>query len=76
MNFSVCRQAAFFREGARRVLGTLWPVSSQAAPQISVSFEGINLTEEGMRTYGRDKVETFFMQEGSARYLLGARFKF
>jgi TonB-dependent receptor len=51
-------------------------VSYDITPQISVSFEGINLTEEGMRTYGRDKVETFFMQEGSARYLLGARFKF
>ena len=31
-------QAAFFRAGARRVLGTLWPVASQAARQISVSF--------------------------------------
>jgi CHAT domain-containing protein len=31
-------QAAFFRAGARRVLGTLWPVASQAARQISTSF--------------------------------------
>jgi hypothetical protein len=29
-----------------------------------------------MRTYGRDKIETFFMQEGSSRFLLGARYKF
>ncbi|PWU02552.1 MAG: hypothetical protein C5B51_20645 [Terriglobia bacterium] len=31
-------QAAFFRAGARRVLGTLWPVDSKAARQISTSF--------------------------------------
>jgi hypothetical protein len=31
-------QAAFFRAGARRVLGTLWPVDSLAARQISTSF--------------------------------------
>ena len=51
-------------------------VSYDITPHISVSFEGINLNEEGVHTYGRDKVETFFIQEGSARYLLGARFKF
>ena len=51
-------------------------ISYDITPKISVSFEGINLTEEGIRTYGRDKVETFFMQEGSARFLLGARYKF
>ena len=31
-------QAAFFRAGARRILGTLWPVASQAARQISTAF--------------------------------------
>src|SRR5258708_27795168 len=31
-------QAAFFRAGARRILGTLWPVASQVARQISTSF--------------------------------------
>jgi outer membrane receptor protein involved in Fe transport len=51
-------------------------VSYDITPHIAVSFEGINLTEEGVRTYGRDKVQTFFLQEGSARYLVGARFKF
>ena len=51
-------------------------VSYDITPHLAVSFEGINLNKEGMRTYGRDKLETFFMQEGSSRYLLGARFKF
>ena len=51
-------------------------VSYDITPHLAVSFEGINLNEEGIRTYGRDKVETFFLQEGSARYLLGVRFKF
>jgi len=51
-------------------------VSYDITPHLAVSFEGINLTEEGVRTYGRDKVETFFLQEGSARYLLGVRYKF
>jgi TonB-dependent receptor len=45
-------------------------------PHLAVSFEAINLNQEGMRTYGRDKIETFFMQEGSSRFLLGARYKF
>jgi len=51
-------------------------VSYDITPHLAVSFEGINLNKEGTRMYGRDKLETFFMQEGSSRYLLGARFKF
>ena len=51
-------------------------VSYDITPHLAVSFEGINLNEEGSRTYGRDKIETFFLQEGSARYLLGVRYKF
>jgi CHAT domain-containing protein len=31
-------QAAFFRAGARRVLGTLWPVDSPAARKIATAF--------------------------------------
>jgi TonB-dependent receptor len=46
------------------------------SPHMSVSFEGINLTEEGVQTYGREKSNTFYMAEGSARYLIGARYKF
>lgn len=43
---------------------------------ISLSFEGINLLEEGVRTYSRDTINTWYEAEGSARYLLGARFRF
>jgi len=31
-------QAAFFRAGARRILGTLWPVDSSAARRIATAF--------------------------------------
>jgi len=51
-------------------------VSYDITKNIAVSFEGINLTEEGVRTYGRDPSNTWYLAEGSARYLLGARFKF
>jgi TonB-dependent receptor len=43
---------------------------------ISLSFEGINLLEEGTRQYSRDYINTWFEGEGSARYLAGARFRF
>jgi hypothetical protein len=29
-----------------------------------------------VQTYGREKSNTFYMAEGSARYLIGARYKF
>jgi len=51
-------------------------VSYDITKNIAVSFEGINLTEEGVRTYGRDPSNTWYLAEGSARYLVGARFKF
>jgi outer membrane receptor protein involved in Fe transport len=51
-------------------------VSYDITKNIAVSFEGINLTEEGVRTYGRDPSNTWYQAEGSARYLVGARFKF
>jgi TonB-dependent receptor len=51
-------------------------VSYDITKNIAVSFEGINLTEEGVRMYGRDPSNTWYLAEGSARYLLGARFKF
>ncbi|WP_243652435.1 TonB-dependent receptor [Novosphingobium sp. PhB165] len=51
-------------------------VSYDITPKISVSFEGINIFEEGVRTYGRDKMDTWYEAEGSARYLLGASYKF
>ncbi len=51
-------------------------VSYDITPRIAVSVEGINIFEEGVRTYGRDKINTWFQSEGSARYLLGARLRF
>ena len=51
-------------------------VSYDITPHIAVSFEGINLLEEGVRTYGRDYINTWFETEGSARYLIGARYRF
>jgi TonB-dependent receptor len=51
-------------------------VSYDITPHLAVSFEGINLTEEGVHTYGREKSNTFYMSEGSARYLVGARYRF
>lgn len=51
-------------------------VSYDVTPHLTVSFEGINLFEEGVRTYGRDKMNTWYETEGSARYLLGASYKF
>ena len=51
-------------------------VNYDITKNIAVSFEGINLTEEGVRTYGRDPSNTWYLAEGSARYLVGARFKF
>ncbi|WP_267395614.1 MULTISPECIES: TonB-dependent receptor [unclassified Sphingomonas] len=51
-------------------------ISYDITPNIGISFEGINLFEEGVRTYGRDKINTWFETEGSVRYLIGARYRF
>jgi TonB-dependent receptor len=51
-------------------------VSYDITPHFAVSFEGINLFEEGVRQYGRDTMNSWFITEGSARYLLGARYRF
>jgi outer membrane receptor protein involved in Fe transport len=51
-------------------------VSYDITPRIAVSFEGINVLESGLKVYGRSTNQMFFMQEGSARYLAGLRFKF
>jgi TonB-dependent receptor len=51
-------------------------ISYDITPNIAVSFEGINLFEEGVRQYGRDQMNSWFITEGSARYLLGARYRF
>jgi TonB-dependent receptor len=51
-------------------------VSYELTDNILLTFEGINLLEEGVRTFGRDESNLFFAQELDARYLLGARYKF
>ena len=51
-------------------------VSYDITPQFAVSLEGINLTQESVRTYARDKSELWFAQELDRRFLLGARFRF
>ncbi|HWI85903.1 MAG TPA: TonB-dependent receptor [Sphingomonas sp.] len=51
-------------------------VSYDVTPRIAVSVEGINVLESGLKVYGRSPNQMFFMQEGSARYLAGVRFKF
>jgi TonB-dependent receptor len=44
--------------------------------RIAVSFEGINLLGENVRTYGRTERQLNFYQELKPRYMLGARYKF
>lgn len=44
--------------------------------QFQVSFEGINLTSEPIRTYARDESNLWFAQELKPRFLLGARYRF
>jgi len=41
-----------------------------------VTFEGINLLGEDLRTYGRSTRQMFFAQEGHPRFYLGARYRF
>ncbi|NIJ19053.1 TonB-dependent receptor [Sphingomonas naasensis] len=51
-------------------------VSWDITDNIALSFEGINLTSEAVRTYGRTETNLYFAQELKPRYLLGARFRF
>ena len=51
-------------------------VSYDITPQIAVSFEGLNLTRESVRTYGRDEKQLWYAQELDRRFMLGARYKF
>ncbi len=43
---------------------------------LSVSFEGLNLTEEDVRWHGRSKKQVWFLEDQGARYAVGARYKF
>jgi len=51
-------------------------VAYDITPHIAVSLEAINITEKGIRQYGRTPVQLFFAQEQQRRFMLGARYKF
>jgi TonB-dependent receptor len=51
-------------------------VSYDLTPSLALSFEGINLTGENIRTFNRARSEYWFIQELDPRYLFGARYKF
>jgi TonB-dependent receptor len=43
---------------------------------LSLAFEGINLTEEDVRSHGRSSKQLWFLEDQGARYSFGARYKF
>jgi len=43
---------------------------------VSFSFEGVNLTNEGVRWYGRSEKQVWRVEDGSARFGVGVRYKF
>jgi len=43
---------------------------------LSLSLEGLNLTEEDVRWHGRSDKQMWFTEDQGARYALGARYKF
>jgi hypothetical protein len=43
---------------------------------LSVSFDIINLTEEGLRKFGRSSNNVFFVQEADRRFVLSASYNF
>ncbi|TCP35062.1 TonB-dependent receptor [Sphingomonas sp. BK235] len=51
-------------------------ISYDLNDSIAVTLEGINLTGESVRTYGRTKRNLVFAQELKPRFLLGARYRF
>ncbi|RAK52231.1 TonB-dependent receptor [Phenylobacterium deserti] len=51
-------------------------VSYDLTDNLAISFEGINLTGESLRTYARDENQLWFAQELDTRYLVGARYRF
>ncbi len=51
-------------------------ISYDITPNFAVSFEGINLLEQKLRTYARDETQLWFGQELQRRFLLGGRFRF
>jgi len=51
-------------------------VAYQVTEQLSVFFEGINITGEDTRTHGRTAAQLWNLSEQEARYALGGRFTF
>ena len=51
-------------------------LSLDLTEKIALSLEGINLTSEPVRSYGREENNLFFAQENKPRFLLGARYSF
>ena len=51
-------------------------ISYDVTEKLAISLEGINLTKESLRTYGRDENQVWFAQELDRRFLLGARYRF
>ncbi len=51
-------------------------VSYQFNENLSISFEGINLTDETQRIHGRNKNQVLWLTQGGPRYGLGVRYKF
>jgi TonB-dependent receptor len=43
---------------------------------LSMAFEGLNLTEEDVRWHGRSEKQMWFLEDQGARYSVGARYKF
>ena len=43
---------------------------------ITVQFEGINLTDETRRVHGRNERQALYVTQSGPRYMLGARYKF
>ncbi|NQZ81548.1 MAG: TonB-dependent receptor [Colwellia sp.] len=51
-------------------------VSYTVMEDLTVSLDVINLTEEGLRKFGRSKHNVFFVQEADRRFVLSANYKF
>ncbi|QKX17230.1 TonB-dependent receptor [Microbulbifer sp. YPW1] len=51
-------------------------VSYEVNDNLDVFFEGLNLTEENVRQYGRSTNQLWYLEDQGARYQLGARYAF
>ena len=66
------RNPVYFAPFATVDFNLSWDITER----IAISFEGINLLGESVRTYGRSNNQTFFVQELRPRLLFGARYRF